>query len=270
MKTLYISDLDGTLLKSDETLSEYTLHVIKNMAEKGELFSYATARSYVTASKVTKGLDVRIPLIVHNGAVVVESGTGSVLLLSHFKEDVHTLIADLIASGVWPTVYTYVDGKEEYSYVPEKSSSGMKRFLATRKNDPREQRVQEAKDLYQGKIFNIACIDDEYKLKTLFSKYALRHHCLFERDFYSGDTWLEIMPKGATKAAAVRKLKEQLHCDRIVAFGDGKNDMELFLEADESYAVANAAPQLKAIATGIINSNDEDGVAAWLDNHVLK
>ncbi len=50
----------------------------------------------------------------------------------------------------------------------------------------------------------------------------------------------------------------------IVAFGDGKNDIEMFEIADESYAVENAIDELKAIATGIIESNDSDGVAKWL------
>ena len=49
MKTLYVSDLDGTLLRSDETLSTYTCDVINELVEKGMLFSYATARSYHTA-----------------------------------------------------------------------------------------------------------------------------------------------------------------------------------------------------------------------------
>ena len=49
-KTLYVSDLDGTLLRSDETLSEYTCNVINNLTEKGMVFSYATARSLITAT----------------------------------------------------------------------------------------------------------------------------------------------------------------------------------------------------------------------------
>ena len=67
MKCLYVSDLDGTLLRSNERTSEYTNDVINSLVEKGMIFSYATARSLVTAKKVTKGLYVRIPLIVYNG-----------------------------------------------------------------------------------------------------------------------------------------------------------------------------------------------------------
>mgnify|MGYP001089132057 FL=1 len=83
MNPLYVSDLDGTLLRSDETLSSFTAETIHGLIEKGMLFSYATARSFVTASKVTKGLGARIPVIVYNGTMVLDSADGSVLL-SHF------------------------------------------------------------------------------------------------------------------------------------------------------------------------------------------
>lgn len=53
----------------------------------------------------------------------------------------------------------------------------------------------------------------------------------------------------------------------MVVFGDGENDVDLFEAADEAYAVANAADVLKAVATGVIGANDEDGVARWLDAH---
>lgn len=67
-KILYVSDLDGTLLRSDARISEYTCEVINQLITQGMLFSYATARSYITASKVTKGLRAQIPIITYNGA----------------------------------------------------------------------------------------------------------------------------------------------------------------------------------------------------------
>lgn len=65
---------------------------------------------------------------------------------------------------------------------------------------------------------------------------------------------------------SILQLKEHLGVEYIVAFGDGKNDMEMFEIADESYAVENAVDELKSIATGIIGDNDSDGVAKWLYN----
>lgn len=87
MKTLYVSDLDGTLLRSNETTSDYTNQTINELVEKGMTFSYATARSFHTSHKVTKGLNARIPLIIYNGTMVVDNKDGS-FLLKNIKADI--------------------------------------------------------------------------------------------------------------------------------------------------------------------------------------
>lgn len=92
-----------------------------------------------------------------------------------------------------------------------------------------------------------------------------KYHCIFQKDIYSGEQWLEIVPKSVSKANAILQLKEYLGIDYIIAFGDGKNDIDMFEIADEAYAVENAVEELKAIATGVIGSNDSDGVAKWLE-----
>ena len=73
MRTLYVSDLDGTLLRSDERTSGYTNRTVNRLVGEGMLFSYATARSFQTARKVTAGLEAEIPLIVYNGAAVADN-----------------------------------------------------------------------------------------------------------------------------------------------------------------------------------------------------
>ena len=79
----------------------------------------------------------------------------------------------------------------------------------------------------------------------------------------------ELLPAQATKANAALQLKEMLGCGHLVVFGDGRNDLSLFSVADECYAMNNAVPELKEIATGVIGSNNEDGVAKWLEANML-
>lgn len=59
-----------------------------------------------------------------------------------------------------------------------------------------------------------------------------------------------------------------LKCEKLVTFGDGKNDIDMFEISDEAYAVENADEELKAIATGLIESNNNDGVAKWIRANV--
>ena len=75
------------------------------------------------------------------------------------------------------------------------------------------------------------------------------------------------MPAKASKARAIRKLKEMWDCDRVISFGDAVNDLPMFEVSDECYAVENAVEELKKAATGIIGSNEDDGVARWLIEH---
>lgn len=270
MKTLYVSDLDGTLLQSNQTTSDFTCEAINRLVEKGMLFSYATARSRITATKVTRGLVARIPLVVYNGAFVADNISGELLLSNFFdRQAVVRLLDDLLRHGVYPMVYALFDGVEKLSYLEESSSDAVRKFLSTRKNDPRIRPVKDVQGLYEGDIFYITCIDEEEKLFPLFRKHRETHRCLFQRDIYSGEQWLEFLPHGASKSNAVRRLKELLDCDRLVVFGDGLNDLDLFRMADEAYAVENAVDEIKGLATGIIGSNDEDGVAKWLLENVL-
>ena len=90
-----------------------------------------------------------------------------------------------------------------------------------------------------------------------------------QQELYRPEYWCEIMPASASKANAIRKLKEMWGCSRVVSFGDAVNDLPMFDMSDECYAVSNAVEELKAAATGIIGSNEEDGVAVWLLRHAV-
>lgn len=267
MKTLYVSDLDGTLLRRDQTLSRYTLETLNGLIGEGMHFAYATARSAITARKVTQGLALRVPFVVYNGAFVLDGGSGEVLLENYFPDNGREILERLLGEGIYPTVYSIRAGRECMAFLPEHVTRGMKHFLDSRLGDPRWTELQDARQLLEGAVFYILCVDEEDRLFPLYQAYRDRVHCVYQKDIYSGEQWLEFLPAEANKANAVRRLKELLACEKLVVFGDGNNDLELFEIADECYAVSNAVEGLKAIATGVIGSNEEDGVAHWLEKN---
>lgn len=295
MKTLYVSDLDGTLLRSSERTSDFTNRTINELVEQGVLFSYATARSYLTAHKVTQGLHARIPVIIYNGAFIRDHVSGEILLSSYFEDGAEALLKELLDADVYPLVYATFSGDsrasaedgqsernhrgenkrgqeekfsgefcEKFSYIPQRATEGMRRFLDTRKGDERERPVSTVEELMDGDIFYFTCIDEREKLAAICERYRERYHCVLSQEIYTKDWFLEIMPLATSKSRAVMRLKEYLGCDRVVAFGDQNNDIDMFEVADEAYAVENAVEELKAVATGVIASNDDDGVAHFL------
>ena len=85
MKTLFVSDLDGTLLDAEGRLSDRTRTVLRRMEEEDELITYATARSIHSASVVTAGWTPTLPVIVYNGTMLVEKGMP--LVCNAFSDD---------------------------------------------------------------------------------------------------------------------------------------------------------------------------------------
>jgi hydroxymethylpyrimidine pyrophosphatase-like HAD family hydrolase len=75
---------------------------------------------------------------------------------------------------------------------------------------------------------------------------------------------LDITAATATKGLAVRRIAAAAGFSRVVAFGDGPNDLSLFEAADEAYAVGEPSDELRAAATAVIGDNDDDAVAEWL------
>lgn len=267
-KILYVSDLDGTLLQSNEAVSQFTCDIINDLVNNGMIFSYATARSLNTASKVTKGLTAKFPLIVYNGAFIIDNITGRRIAANTFSdEESHIIFQKLIHYGISPIVYSLIRGEEKFSYdTSAKQTKGMLNFLASRKGDLRDNPLREDRKLLDGNVFYFTCIDSEEKLLPAYCELKDFFNCIYQKDIYSGEQWLEIMPQKATKANAALQLKEMYGCSKIVCFGDGVNDIPMFNISDESYAVQNACDELKQRASAIIGSNDSDGVARWLEH----
>lgn len=270
MNTLYVTDLDGTLLNSNDQISQYSIETINGLVAKGMQFTYATARSLVSASVVAKGLSTNIPIIAYNGVLIINPETGEVLsFLSFTEEEKAYAIGVLREHGGNPLVYAYVDGVERVSYMTGRENEGIRRYLDVRKGDRRFRPLADETCLYQGDIFYFTCIADREELLPLYEIFARdeRFRTTLQQELYRPEYFLEIMPKKASKAEAIKRLKEIWHCDKVVSFGDAVNDIPMFEISDECYAVANAVPELKAHATGVIASNDEDGVAKWLEQN---
>ncbi|MCL2832041.1 MAG: HAD family hydrolase [Treponema sp.] len=270
MKTLYISDLDGTLLNSDQRVPEYSVRTLNRLIKSGMIFTYATARSFSSASIITGGLNLENPAALHNGAFIIDVKTGRIIHKSVLQSGAVKIIAEfLTANKIYPLVYSLVDGAEKVSWLSGKENDGILNYISSRKGGKRLRQVNSIDSLYKGDIFYFTCIGNLSELLPVYKYFSGLDICnvVMQKELYEPEYWCELMPKDADKASAALKLKEVLGCDRIISFGDGLNDIGMFKVSDECYAMSNAAPELKEIAAGVIGSCEEDGVARWLENH---
>ena len=267
MKTLFVSDLDGTLLTIKERVSEYSLEHLNTLIDGGMPFTYATARSLNSAAKACWGLRQNLPVILYNGAVIMEPSDRKMLYNNHFNGGQLLYLKELFAKhDVWPLVYSFHGETEHVSWVTEKETPGMRRYLDRRRGDPRLNPLHVREDIRGDDIFYFNCIGRKEDLDALHEEVenSLDMKCIYEKETYQTDYWCEIMPKSTSKGAAAKQLKAILGAEKMVAFGDGINDYDLFREADESYAVMNADEKLKEMATGVIGYSEEDGVVKFL------
>lgn len=271
-KILYVTDLDGTLLNRSDRINSKSIKIINDLVNQGMLFSYATARSLVSASVVTEGLAVHIPVIAYNGAIIFQASTGEILSQERFStEEMNEVKVVLDKYHISPLVYSFIDGVEKVSWISEKENEGIRRYLSLRKGDKRLNPLVNEKELYQGDMFYFTCIGEKEELQPVYNIFSKdsRYRCTIQQELYRPEYWCEIMPAHATKADAINKMKKMWGCTKVISFGDAINDIPMFKISDEAYAVENAVEELKAVATGIIGSNENDGVANWLEEHVI-
>ena len=117
MNTLYVSDLDGTLLNSDVKISENSKNIINSLIDKGMNFTVATARSLVSASDKIEGLNLKLPVVVYNGTFTMMKDTGKIVNSNYFnKVDRDFIIENIKKSSLNPLVYSFVNNVEKVSY----------------------------------------------------------------------------------------------------------------------------------------------------------
>ena len=264
---LYVSDLDGTLMRSDGTISPYTVQTVNALVARGAAFTYATARSVESARTITGELNLELPVITRNGCVLADNKTGKHLEKALFTEEevalLKTLLPELPETGF---VSCFIGEQMIKTYLPGKHTPGLQKYLDYYRTDPRMVAADSFDGLFCGRPGYVTLIDDKDKMAPFYER--LRKYdcweCLFQKDTYWDEYWVEVCPRNCTKAKAVLQMKERYGFKKLVVFGDSTNDLSMFRVADEACAVENASAELKAAATAVIGPNDEDAVAKTL------
>ena len=273
-KTLFISDLDGTLLSPEPAITEKTALVISSLTAQGLSFTFATARSVYSAVPITSALEINVPCILMNGVSIYDIASGSYIKNEFIEPPASAeVLRAFERNGVHCFMYR-IENDTLICYYSELTSNVMRSFAEVRKNSYKKPfvRLEHLSEMADGCAVYFTTTgpyEELYPVKCAVEKIAGVDHA-FYLDVYNGAWYLEVFSDKASKAAGIGFLREKYGFDKVVAFGDNLNDLPMFSRADVRVAVKNARPEVIAAADLIAPSNSEDGVAMWLlENSLL-
>ncbi len=269
-RTLYVTDLDGTLLQNDASVSDYTQDVFNRLISRGMMLSVATARGTIGVQLINLDrIHFRVPLLLLGGVLMYDLSRHRIIQSCEMSADTVDAVLRIFRShGRHPQLYRR-RGNEVHIYYTELLPQE-ERFVhrVSREGRSFERFYHRVPHLKSSPAIFFSCQGthaQQAALKEELDRVAGIHSTLY-CDTYMEDNWfLEIFRDDAGKDRGVERLRQRLHADRVVAFGDNANDIPMFRIADLACCVANASPTAKAAADIEIGANTEDGVARYLN-----
>lgn len=260
---LIIADLDGTLVEKKQ-VSNQTKETLRKLKEQGYLFTIATGRHMVATKELAKILEVDLPVICGNGAIIYDYKKDEIIRKEVLDPKTVESIMDLCFDHqVSFLMYTtkYVVATDE---AKDKIHAQIGYF------DTHVVKKEQLKDYIDIGVFKILAIDQHHE-KLMHIKKELMHL----NDIYmvqSRPIFLDIGSHETNKGNTVKNLAGLLHIDikDVLAIGDQENDIEMIKTAGIGIAMGNGHKNLKAVADDVTDTYEQDGFTKAIDKHIFK
>ncbi|MDC3413707.1 Cof-type HAD-IIB family hydrolase [Aquibacillus sp. 3ASR75-11] len=260
-------DLDGTLLTDTKVIPDQTLQTIAKAKEQGHIVVIATGRPHRASSEYYDILGLDTPMVNFNGALIHHP--------SDNKWDVlHTPLPIRTARKIIQTCYelevpNILAEIGNQVYLDRYDEELMKVLHVHRQNQPIT--VGSLKNELKTDPTSLLIYPHEKHVEQLRTTLSDEHASVIEHRKWAAP-WniIEIVRKGLNKAVGLKKIAHYYHIpvERIIAFGDEDNDFEMIEYAGVGVAMANAIDELKQIANHITVTNEENGVAVFLEDYL--
>lgn len=264
-------DLDGTLLTNEHKITPRTQEILLQLKNKGHIVVIVTGRPFHSSYCYYQQLQLTTPLINHNGALMHTPNDPSQQILHETLDfsltkrvlqdlernfDLIALSAERLhevylqkTSPIFEKLYSFGSPKMIHGRILDHLSEAPTSLLLHTKDDETDKINAYLKEEYATHI---------------------EHRC-----WGMPTTIVELTKQGINKAHTLAKVAKMFQIDRqqIIAFGDQDNDLEMLQYAGTGVAMENAHPALKTIANKITGSNEEEGVAKFLEDafsHILE
>lgn len=269
---LFASDMDGTLLSSDFTISHKNLDAIERLGKRGVVFALATGRCYMDVQAILKRHSIRCPAVCSNGAAVW-SASGNLIskqiippdelarLCSYMDE--HHIFYGINSTYNFTTRHDWenmLDAEgattEDLNFIkdPVLSQFGL------RTADSFEPFLRGEED-----SCSISVASTNPEVLQRFHNFAARSGKV--NSTYSGFGSIEVTPLNCSKASGLKALGQFLGISlaEMVSIGDNYNDLDMLLATGKSFAVRSAPKDIRAVCTGSAPNFNENGVAYIID-----
>ncbi|WAA08673.1 Cof-type HAD-IIB family hydrolase [Fervidibacillus albus] len=268
MKERYLIalDLDGTLLTDEKTISDKTKKVLKQVQDEGHIVMISTGRSYRMSEMYYKELNLSTPIVNFNGAFVhhplkPEWGTIHEPLEIDTVKEIVTTCEDYsfrnIVAEVLDKVFIHYHDEKLIDFVqmgnPTITTGDLRTSLL---ENPTSMLIHSDEENVQ----NIrSFLSDTLSNKVEYRTWADPFHVI------------EVNKRGINKAVGLKKVAESLQIpnERIIAFGDEDNDLEMLQFAKYGIAMGNGIDRVKEVAKDVTLTNEQDGVAVYLEKFLL-
>lgn len=253
---LICTDLDGTLLTNDKTISVQNIEAIEYFKSNGGIFTFITGRMPFFAAEMYNTIKPNAPFGCINGGALYDYSEQRYIQKTPMSTDVIELVeyvdVNLPSIGIQPNTYQKVYFSKDNSVMEEfRRLTGAEKYVCDYHN---------LDETLVKIVFGAETDDEMTKLKQLLQSHPLAHNF----DFIQSETTLyEILPKGINKGVSISALASYLGIDakKTIAIGDFYNDIPMFEAAGVGVAVANACPQALEAADLVTVSNEEHAIA---------
>ena len=269
LATLYVTDLDGTLIRDDLTLSGEARTDLCALLVEGAPITVASARSVTSIRAILGDIPFALPIVEFNGAFLSDYRTGRHEVVNPIPAPVaRTAFEAMRASGCTPYVSAF-DGERDLVLYDAIANEGMAAYFAERLafRDERLRRVDDLASCLDGGTVCLTVIERAGRIDSLHASLASTFAggvvlTSYDYRYFPGWKFFSVHDRRATKDQAIAALRASrgLAGHELVVFGDDVNDLGMMGAADLPIAMANAKPEVKALAREVIGTNNEDSV----------
>lgn len=250
--TLFLTDIDGTLLKTNHPISEEILAAAHQYTDSGGRLSVCTGRHPISIRTIAEELQLSAPAIVLSGSMIYDFAVGKPLWMNSMPSHWRSVAENVLSK--FPSLACMAYGAEKVFVF--RSTERL------RKTGVREECLGEEQPISQctGEVFKLVLTGDTDELIQARDTLIPSEH--YEVVF-SSQHYMEITNRGVNKGAAVKKLMQMLCIERknLIAAGDAMSDVSLLKEAGLSFAVESSPKSLLDIADYTIKGPQENGMA---------